>query len=204
MVKWKTCGVYKITNLITNEFYVGSSYDVRARYSCHMGRDARKYSKLGHRFYVDIIKYGKENFKLELLEECKREDKIEREQYWYDKLKPTYNKVRPEYNNFKYKWIQEKATTNSNTEEHVQKRKELYNTDEYKEYFRNVHVSQMKSVIMIKDGIEIKTFKSLQEAGRYISETTEYKGKNKTSKIKAVCDGERPSAYGYEWRYSKV
>ena len=30
------------------------------------------------------------------------------------------------------------------------------------------------------------------------------KGKNKTSKIKSVCDGERKSAFGYSWRYKKV
>ena len=38
----------------------------------------------------------------------------------------------------------------------------------------------------------------------YITENTNYKGKNKTSKIKAVCDGERTSAYGYQWEYNKV
>lgn len=204
MRKNSICGVYKITNLITGEFYIGSSYDVKNRYSTHMGRDAKRYSRNGHRFYTDIIKYGKENFRLDLLEKCERDEKIEREQYWYDLLQPTYNIVRPCENNFIYKSIVEKASKNSNTKEHVERRKALYNTDEYKSYFRNVHTDLMRGTDMLLNGEIIKSFISLQEASRYITDTTEFKGKNKASKIKAVCDGQRKSAYGYEWRYSKV
>lgn len=44
---------------------------------------------------------------------------------------------------------------------------------------------------------------TLGEAGRWIKENTKYKSKNPVSKIKAVCDGERPTAFGYKWRYKK-
>ena len=31
----KICGVYKITNVITGDFYIGSSKDVKHRWACH-------------------------------------------------------------------------------------------------------------------------------------------------------------------------
>lgn len=57
---------------------------------------------------------------------------------------------------------------------------------------------------MIKDGLVVEKFISIQEASRYISKNYSYIGKNKTSKIKDVCDGNRRTAYGFVWRYSKV
>ncbi|WP_165571661.1 hypothetical protein, partial [Cytobacillus praedii] len=106
--------------------------------------------------------------------------------------------------NFIYKEVQEKATKNSNTPELVEKRKKLFNSPQYQELFRTMHTSKMKPVDMIENNEIIKSFISMQEASRYITDNSNYKGKNKTSKIKAVCDGERKSAYGFEWRYSKV
>ena len=37
------------------------------------------------------MKYGYNNFRLEILEYCDPSNVIEREQYYLDKLKPTYN-----------------------------------------------------------------------------------------------------------------
>lgn len=195
-------GVYKIYNLQNDKFYIGSSVDISSRFTLHMGRDARKYPE--HPFYKEINSYGRDNFRIEILEECERDKLIEREQYYYDLLLPQYNKVRPAENNFMHEEVKMRANRNSNTPWHIEKRKELYNSSKYKEFFRTMHTNKMKSVDMIKDDMIIETFISIQEASRYISETTDFKGKNKTSKIKAVCDGERKSAYGFKWRYSKV
>lgn len=195
-------GVYKITNIVTKQFYIGASVDIDMRWTTHMGRDARKYRN--HPFYIDIRKFGKENFELEILEECKKEDLLPREQFYFDELYPQYNIVRPAINNFKYEEIRIKAIENSNTPELVQKRKEKYNSSEYKEYFRHVHKDKMRPVDMYLNNVLIKHFISMQEASRYITETTDFIGKNKTSKIKAVCDGERNTAYGFSWMYSKV
>ena len=72
----------------------------------------------------------------------------------------------------------------------------LLSTMELSEEAKNV-LEQAKKLV-------IKTFECLRDASRYITENTNYKGKNKTSKIKAVCDGERTSAYSYQWEYNKV
>ena len=188
--------------MINDKLYIGSSVDIASRFSLHMGRDARKYPE--HPFYKEINEYGRDSFEVIILEECQRDKLIEKEQYYYDLLKPQYNKVRPAENNFVYEEVRKRASENSNTPLHVQKRKELYNSPNYKEYFRNMHTNKMKPVEMMENDIVIKTFISMQEASRYITETTDFKGKNKTSKIKSVCDGERKTAFGFKWRYSKV
>ena len=102
------------------------------------------------------------------------------------------------------KEVLKKASLNSNTPQKVQQRKELYLTEKYQNLFKEKSKWKMKPVHMIKNNEIIQTFESLQEASRYITKTTEYKGKDKTAKIKAVCDGERSLAYGYQWEYNKV
>lgn len=199
-IKDKTIGVYKITCKINGHFYIGASVSVGARISSHMGRDSKKYTD--HPFYEDVRKYGREAFEFELLEECSKDVLLEREQFYYDLLKPYYNKVRPAENNFQHKEIFEKAKKNSNTEELVQIRKEKFNSPEYKEMFRKLHKGIMKPIIMTDlEGNKIAEFESLQECSRWLDSNTDFKGKNKTSKIKAVADGERKTAFGYKFHY---
>ena len=74
--------IYKTTNLINGKIYVGK--DVKNKPS---------YYGSGNLIKLAIKKYGKENFKKEILEECK--DQIElanREIYWIANLCST-NKV---------------------------------------------------------------------------------------------------------------
>ena len=54
------------------------------------------------------------------------------------------------------------------------------------------------------DSILVIEFISFQGGARWLSENTEFTGKNKASKIKAVCDGERQTAFGYKWEYCEV
>lgn len=44
-----------------------------------------------------LLKYGYSNFKFEILEFCSRESTIEREDYYFHKLKPEYNIQTPGY-----------------------------------------------------------------------------------------------------------
>jgi group I intron endonuclease len=79
------CGVYKWTNLVTGESYVGSSISLTKRF--------RDYYKESKRLviYNAILKHGYNNFSLDILEYCCPNKVIEREQYYIDLLKPEYN-----------------------------------------------------------------------------------------------------------------
>lgn len=198
-IGYKVSGVYKITNLITGDFYIGSSVKVVNRLSNHFNRECRKYPDKP--FYRDIIKYGFDNFKVELLEECDKYSLIERELYYYNELKPTYNIISPTENNFKSPELRKLATEGTIKHHNL---KEKFDCDEYRTFFRSMHTDRMKPVEMLSDGVVILDFISIRDAARWCDDNTDYKAKNKASKIKDVCDNKRKSAFGYNWRYKKV
>ena len=84
----KISGVYKITNNITGDFYIGSSKDIKLRWANHRSPSKWKL-RPGMKLYQAFIKYGLGNFIFEVLEETA--DLKECEQYWIEKLKPSYN-----------------------------------------------------------------------------------------------------------------
>ena len=84
----KISGVYKITNKITGDFYIGSSKNIKSRWARHKSpsnRSRHPNSKL----YQDMVKYGLNNFKFEIIEETDSLKK--REQYYIGLLNPSYN-----------------------------------------------------------------------------------------------------------------
>lgn len=82
-------GVYKITNMMTGDAYVGASRCVEHRKTQHFARTRQGHSK---RFDDDIDTYGREAFKFEVLEECGIDDLAERELYHILALRPSYNR----------------------------------------------------------------------------------------------------------------
>lgn len=87
----KISGVYKITNIITDEFYIGSSKNIKNRWAGH--KCASTWIKRpGMKLYQAFNKYGVNNFKFEVIEETNMLK--EREQYYIDLLKPSYNNIR--------------------------------------------------------------------------------------------------------------
>lgn len=68
--------IYKTTNLINGKFYVGKD-----------AKNNPTYLGSGKVLRQSIKKYGRQNFKKEILEECSSLDELEqKEQYWIDKL----------------------------------------------------------------------------------------------------------------------
>lgn len=87
----KITGVYKITNNITGDFYIGSSKNIKERWYDHKCLSTWKRHP-NSKLYQDFIKYKLYNFTFEIVEEtCHLK---EREQYFIDLLKPNYNNYR--------------------------------------------------------------------------------------------------------------
>lgn len=81
----KRTGIYKIKNIITEKVYVGSAIDIDNRWRKHkqMINEGDHHSiKLQN----SVNKHGIDKFVFEIVEECKKELLIEREQYWIDTL----------------------------------------------------------------------------------------------------------------------
>lgn len=86
-------GVYRWVNKINGNTYVGSAADFRNRLKNYFNLNAvlRDLTIGRSRILNAILKYGYDNFQVEILEYCSREDTIKREQYYIDILKPEYN-----------------------------------------------------------------------------------------------------------------
>lgn len=192
-------GVYQIKNKINGKSYVGSSINIRSRFSNHMNRDSRRY--YWRDFYKDVVKYGRNNFEFIILEECNKEDLLTREKYWYDKIKPEYNFDIPTEQPFKLNSVKKLAKETDRYKQSIINRKTLYNTEKYKNLFSQIQNKRKRKVDMYKNNVLICSFDSLSDAARYIDNNTDYKGKNKVSKIKEVCDNKRSNAYSYVFKY---
>ena len=78
------CGIYKITNIQTDECYVGQSVDLYRRWNdhckCGLGID----TPVGNKLYKAIKEYGLENFTFEILTECETSELNEKEKYFIE------------------------------------------------------------------------------------------------------------------------
>lgn len=85
----KIIGVYKITNIVNNKVYIGSSINMKKRSNEHfcMLKNGNHHSSKLQKAYN---KYGKQSFIFELIEECDKNIITEREQYWLNEL-DSYN-----------------------------------------------------------------------------------------------------------------
>ena len=86
----KISGVYKITNTVTGDFYIGSSKDVKYRWREHKCQSTWK-NHSNSQLYQDMKKYGVDKFVFEILEEVEADFLKEAEQEFIETLKPTYN-----------------------------------------------------------------------------------------------------------------
>ena len=86
----KICGIYKITNTITGDFYIGSSKDVKHRWAQHKCPSRWKQCK-NNPIYLDMRKYGTDKFVFEVIAEVEADSLKEAEQQFIETLKPSYN-----------------------------------------------------------------------------------------------------------------
>ena len=86
----KISGVYKITNTMTNDFYIGSSKNVKLRWASHKWPSIWN-EQPNNPLYLDMKKYGLDKFVFEILAEVEAEKLKEKEQEFIETLKPTYN-----------------------------------------------------------------------------------------------------------------
>ena len=82
--KKSVCGIYKITNLLTEQCYIGQSVNISDRWKqhckCGLGIEASATNKL----YNSMQKDGVWNFTFELLEQCSKENLNQKEKFWIE------------------------------------------------------------------------------------------------------------------------
>lgn len=84
-------GIYKITNIINNKFYIGSaSLGFERRFIQHKS-DLKQNKHRNIHLQRSYNKHGKSNFLFEIIEYCEPLKCLEREQYYIDTLLPHFN-----------------------------------------------------------------------------------------------------------------
>lgn len=81
----KISGIYRILNAATDKVYIGSSVDVKRRFTDH--KLALRH-KTHHSVHLQRAwdKYGEDSFLFEVVEECSKEILIDREKWWIENL----------------------------------------------------------------------------------------------------------------------
>lgn len=130
----KISGVYKITNTITGDFYIGSSKNIKRRWVQHKSPSQWTH-RSNSRMYQAIAQYGLNNFKFEIIEETI--ELKEREQYWIDLLKPAYNNYNAKgYNTERRKEYQKEFRQSEKGKEYMK---------EYQKEWQNAHQEEMSA-----------------------------------------------------------
>ena len=125
-------GVYKITNTVTKDFYIGSSKNIKRRWASHKNPSKWKQCP-NNQLYLDMKKYGTNKFAFEILAKVEIEKLKEIEQQFIEKLQPTYNS-----NNAKGRDIERQK------EYHKKYQKKYQKTDKRKQYL-NEYQNQLCS-----------------------------------------------------------
>lgn len=83
-------GIYKITNIINNKIYIGSSVNIKRRKKYHLAE--LKNNKHGNiHLQRAFNKYGENVFKFDTIEYCTKDNLRKKEQCYINKLNPEYN-----------------------------------------------------------------------------------------------------------------
>ena len=77
-------GIYKITNIQTDQSYIGQSLDIYKRWCQHCKAGLGIDAPAGNKLYKAIQSYGLQNFTFELLCQCPKEQLNEKEKYFIE------------------------------------------------------------------------------------------------------------------------
>lgn len=77
-------GIYKITNIQTDQSYIGQSLDIYKRWCQHCKAGLGIDAPVGNKLYKAIQSYGLQNFTFELLCQCPKEQLNEKEKYFIE------------------------------------------------------------------------------------------------------------------------
>lgn len=212
-------GIYKITNIANNKFYIGSCSSKTYLYERlkHHQQDLINNNHCNIYLQKSYNKYGIENFYYEIIEECLPEKCIIKEQYWIDLLNPHYNLLKKAGSSFGRVVSQETANKISNSNKKfwsIPENKELMiekfrnrkRIAPYKKGYKNSkYTFSEKGINAIKEKKSKKVinndtgeiYNSLKEASNKLSSHESYLSKLLNGKINFT--RKKKSKYNIQW-----
>lgn len=139
-------GIYRWVNKLNNNTYVGSGINLPKRIGEYFNKSELKRNP--RPIHAALLKYGHDNFKLEILEYCRADELIRREQYYLDLLNPEYNILKSAYSLLGFK----------HSAENIAKFKLRKVTQEHKDILSSIHLNKVVSQ-ETRDKLSIATTK---------------------------------------------
>jgi len=210
-------GVYKITNKINGKMYIGGSTNVESRRIDHF--KPYRINKLKHLpLYEAMIKFGRENFEFEILEEVTKEELENKEEYYINK----YNAVDDGYNVISTALtMHDEEFSKANADRLREQNLKNWQDPEYREHITNSSREYQKTVPYEKrlnaikglnkytNSIKKKVYQ-YDKQGNFIAE---YDGVREAERalnlpndsVGKVCRGvkNRKTAGGFVWKYAQ-
>ena len=143
MAEMKISGVYKITNTITGDFYIGSSKNIKHRWAQHKCKSTWN-KQPNNPMYIDMQKYGVDNFDFQILEEVEEGKLKDAEQKFIETLKPTYNDRNA--NGWDIERKKEYMKEYNKSDKCKEYKKEYKKSDKYKEYNKEYQKEYQKQL----------------------------------------------------------
>lgn len=213
--------IYVITNKTNGKQYVGKTehVDPVLRFKEHL-RESRKERNENRPLHRALRKYGAENFNFSILEEVNSNEASDREIHWILELNTYgsngYNATKggdgSSYLNHAkiindYKILKNTIEVADLNDCHSDSVINILNQNQIP-VLKGSEVTKRKfgkavEMLDIETSIPIKTFSSQIEAARYLIEhghSRSSRAASLSSKISAVCRGERKTCSGYKWR----
>nr|AKB93438.1 GIY-YIG endonuclease [Fusarium graminearum]AKB93494.1 GIY-YIG endonuclease [Fusarium graminearum]AKB93552.1 GIY-YIG endonuclease [Fusarium graminearum]AKB93607.1 GIY-YIG endonuclease [Fusarium graminearum]AKB93773.1 GIY-YIG endonuclease [Fusarium graminearum] len=169
-------GIYKWTNKITKDIYIGQSISLAKRFIRYFNLS---YLKNRETLVISraLIKYGYSNFSLEILEYCDIANLTEREQYYMDKLNPRYNTLKIAGSSSGHKLSEETKTKISKSLKgvYIQEKSALYgrtHTEETKALMSSNNSNENNPFFGKTHSLETKELMRQKALGRKHSEET--------------------------------
>ncbi len=198
-------GIYKITSP-SGKIYIGQSINVKKRWDKYRRLDCKVQIKL----YRSLLKYGFEQHKFEIIEECSEDQLLERETYWkqyYKVLEIPSLCCRMDGRGGKLSDETKKNISNAligkpkplGMGDKISKSKKgiALNYKRTSTHSYNLSQANNKSVNQYDlEGNFIKEWPSLKEAELYYNPRIKLQ-----DNIGACCREKQQTAYGYKWKY---
>lgn len=209
----KICCVYKLTNTVTGKFYVGSTFNLHSRMKYHRYSHKKNPNKaLGS----DIAKYGWDAFRVDVLEECTRENVRDRERFYIESLHAVelgynmteatkYGDLMREMNARNWK-DPEYRETRSREMSALQKRRlsdPAYLAEKSAQLKRYTDSIKKPVGMYSKNGELLRTFGGIREAERWLVSVGKTQSSSSASSAIADCcrGGRHKTVYGFVWKY---
>lgn len=208
-------GIYKINNLITGCFYIGSAINIYQRTRIHLWY-LRKGIHTNKHLQNSFNKYGEENFEFSIIEKLEdTKQLIDKEQFYIDLLKPKYNIRKIANSNLGLKMSIESNLKRSlsmsgriQSSEHLKNRvlaitgvKKNCTNRIWKKGFKRTKESINKQINSnIKTIIKLDLYNNIIKEYKSIKEAKELTGK---STIWHYCNKVHKDPEGYIWDYKK-